>query len=112
MYAGGIGGTEPGSSTDTAGYISSLWMTQPPVSRFLFPWARGFTGIVLSGRLTPERIRKHLDEGAPIDVFHDAGYIAQASPMSFLPNIRTISDKPVPQETEPPPPNTRLIRVL
>jgi len=68
--------------------------------------------IVLSGRMTPERIRKHLDEGAPIDVFHDAGYIAQTNPMSFLPNIRTISDKPVPQETEPPLPNTRLVRVL
>jgi nicotinate phosphoribosyltransferase len=68
--------------------------------------------IVLSGRLTPERIRKLLDAGAPIDVFHDAGYIAAANPVSFLPNILTISDKPVPQETEPLPPNTRLIRVL
>ena len=68
--------------------------------------------IVLSGRLTPERIRTLLDEGAPVDVFHDNGYIASANPLTFLPNIRTISDKPVPQEMEPPPHNTRLVRVL
>jgi nicotinate phosphoribosyltransferase len=68
--------------------------------------------IVLSGRLTPERIRKYLEEGAPIDVFHDAGYIASAKPLSFFPNIITISDKPIPQETEPLPPNPRLVRVL
>ena len=68
--------------------------------------------IVLSGRLTPERIRTLLDEGAPVDVFHDNGYIASANPLTFLPNIRTISDKPVPQETEPSPHNTRLVRVL
>lgn len=68
--------------------------------------------IVLSGRLTPERIRKLLGEGAPINIFHDTGYIASANPLSFLPNILTISDKPVPQETEPLPPNNRLVRVL
>jgi nicotinate phosphoribosyltransferase len=68
--------------------------------------------IVLSGRLTPDRIRKYLDEGAPIDVFNDAGYIASANPLSFLPSITTISDRPVPQETEPLPPNPRLVRVL
>ena len=68
--------------------------------------------IVLSGRLTPEGIRKYLDEGAPIDVFHDNGYISSANPLSFLPNIVTISDKPVPQETELQPPNARLVRVL
>ena len=68
--------------------------------------------IVLSGRLTPDRIRKYLDEGAPIDVFHDAGYIASAKPLSFLPSITTISDRPVAQETEPLPPNPRLVRVL
>lgn len=68
--------------------------------------------IVLSGRLTPDRIRKYLDEGAPIDVFHDAGYIASAKPLSFLPSIITISDRPVAQETEPLPPNPRLVRVL
>jgi nicotinate phosphoribosyltransferase len=71
-----------------------------------------YVTIILSGRLSPERIRLHLDEGAPIDVFHDTGYIASAKPITFLPNIRTISDRPVPQETEPAPPNNRLVRVL
>jgi nicotinate phosphoribosyltransferase len=68
--------------------------------------------IVLSGRMAPERVRTMLDRGAPIDVFHDTGYIAAASPIPFLPNIRTISDQPVPQEKEPPPPNPRLGRLL
>ena len=71
-----------------------------------------YVSIILSGRLSPERIRMHLDEGSPVDVFHDTGYIATAKPVSFLPNIRMISDRPVPQETEPAPPNTRLVRVL
>ena len=68
--------------------------------------------IVLSGRLTPERVSQLLDEGAPVDVFHDVSYIASAAPVSFLPNIRTISDREVPQETEPLPPNPRLRRLL
>ncbi len=68
--------------------------------------------IVLSGRLTPERIRSLLDEGAPVDLFHDSGYISSAPPIPFLPNIRTISDRPVPQEVEPPSPNPRLMRLL
>ena len=73
--------------------------------------ARNVT-IVLSGRMTPERVRTMLDEGAPVDTFHDTGYIASASPVPFWPNIRTISERPVPQETEPPPPNPRLLRLL
>ena len=72
----------------------------------------GKVGIVLSGRLTPERITQLLDEGAPVDVFHDVSYIASAAPVSFLPNIRTISDREAPQETEPLPPNPRLRRLL
>ena len=69
-------------------------------------------GIVVSGRLTPERVSQLLDQGAPVDVFHDVSYIASAAPVAFLPNIRTISDREVPQETEPPPPNPRLRRLL
>ncbi|MCI0779479.1 MAG: nicotinate phosphoribosyltransferase [Chloroflexi bacterium] len=68
--------------------------------------------IVLSGRMSPERIRTLLDEGAPVDTFHDTGYIAAASPVPFWPNIRSISERPIPQETEPPPPNPRLLRIL
>ncbi len=68
--------------------------------------------IVLSGRMSPERVRTLLDDGAPVDTFHDTGYIAAASPVPFWPNIRSISERPIPQETEPPPPNPRLLRIL
>ncbi len=68
--------------------------------------------IVLSGRMSPERIRTLLDEGAPVDTFHDTGYIPAARPVPFWPNIRSISERPIPQETEPPPPNPRLLRIL
>ena len=72
----------------------------------------GKVSIVLSGRLTPDRVKQLLDAGAPVDVFHDVSYIASAAPVTFLPNIRTISDREVPQETEPLPPNPRLRRLL
>ena len=68
--------------------------------------------IVLSGRVTPQRIRALLDEGAPVDVFHDNGFISSANPITFLPNILSISERPIPQETEPLPPNPRLQRML
>ncbi len=68
--------------------------------------------IVLSGRMSPERIRELVDSSAPVDVLHDTSYIASSSPVAFSPNIRSISDREVPQETEPPPPNPRLLRLL
>ena len=68
--------------------------------------------IILSGEMTPERITGLIESGAPVDVFHDTGYIAEAKPMPFRPNIRTISDRPIPQESELPPPNPRLSRLL
>ena len=73
--------------------------------------ARNVT-IVLSGRMSPERIQMLLDADAPVDVFHDTGYIASANPLPFSPNIRTISERAIPQETEPLPPNRRLLRLL
>ncbi len=68
--------------------------------------------IVLSGDLNPQRITELLNSKTPIDVFHDSGYIASANPIVFRPNIRSISDRSVPQEMEPAPQNTRLVRVL
>ncbi len=68
--------------------------------------------IVLSGRMTPERIRELVDEQAPIDVLHDTSYIASSSPIAFAPNIRSINDREIAQETEPLPPNPRLLRLL
>ena len=66
----------------------------------------------MSGRLSLERILTLLDNAAPVDVFHDTGYIAAAKPLPYLPNIRTIADRTVPQETEPRPPNPRLLWLL
>lgn len=68
--------------------------------------------IVVSGEMAPSRIKKLLDESAPVNVFHDTGYIAAAKPIGFKANIRTISDKPIPQEQELAPHNPRLIRLL
>ncbi len=68
--------------------------------------------IVISGELSPDRIRALLDAESPIDLFHDSGYIANANPVPFRPNIRTINEQPVAQEVEPPQPNPRLLRVL
>lgn len=68
--------------------------------------------IVLSGDLTPERIRELVSGKAPVDAFHDSGYIASSVPIPFRPAIRTISDRKVPQESVPPAPNPRLMRFL
>ena len=68
--------------------------------------------VVVSGEMSPARIRELLDADAPVDIFHDTGYIASAKPIPFQPNIRTIRDKPVQQELEPPPHNPRLVRLL
>ena len=82
------------------------------VRRRLDEMGFGHVEIVLSGAMTPERIRQLVDEGTPVSVFHDAGYIASAASIPFRANIRTISDRPVPQESEPLPHNPRLMRLL
>lgn len=68
--------------------------------------------IVLSGRLSPERIQALVKNNAPVDILHDTGYIGSSPPIPFAPNIRSISDKEVPQEIDPLPPNPRLLRLL
>ena len=68
--------------------------------------------IVVSGDLTPDRITDLLEQGAPVDALHDSSYVARAHPIPFRPNIRSIDDRSVAQEVEPPPPNPRLVRVL
>ena len=93
-----------GQGVDTA--------TIQEVRRQLDATGANSVSIVLSGRVTPQRIRTLLDEGAPVDVFHDNGYISSANPIRFLPNILAINDRLIPQETEPLPPNARLQRVL
>ena len=72
----------------------------------------GRVRIILSGPMSPDRIQMLLAERAPVDAFHDSSYIASAAAIPFLPSIRAISDRPVAQETDPPPPNPRLMRLL
>jgi nicotinate phosphoribosyltransferase len=68
--------------------------------------------IVLSGKMSAQRIHTLLEADAPVDVFHDTGYIASSAPISFWPNMRSISDRPVPQERELQEQNPRLLRLL
>ena len=68
--------------------------------------------LVLSGEMTPEHIRHLVQGGGPIDVFHDTSYIPSAAPVPFRANIRIISNRIVPQESEPPAPNPHLMRLL
>ena len=68
--------------------------------------------IILSGEMSPARIRELVDAETPVDTLHDTSYITAAKPAPFRPNIRTISDRPIPQEQDPPPPNPRLVRLL
>ena len=68
--------------------------------------------IVLSGRMSPERIRELVEEQSPVDALHDTSYIASSPPIAFAPNIRSINDREIAQETEPLPPNPRLLRLL
>jgi nicotinate phosphoribosyltransferase len=68
--------------------------------------------IVLSGKMSAQRIHTLLEADAPVDVFHDTGYIASSAPISFWPNMRSISDRAVPQERELQEQNPRLLRLL
>ena len=68
--------------------------------------------IVLSGRMSPERVHELVEAEAPVNALHDTSYVAGSAPVAFSPNIRSISDREIPQETEPPAPNPRLFRLL
>lgn len=68
--------------------------------------------IVLSGEMSPDRMESLVKQGAPVDIIHDSKYIASSIPIPFRPNIRSINDHAVPQESEPSSPNPRLMRSL
>lgn len=51
--------------------------------------------IVVSGGLTPERIREFRAAGSPVDVFAVGSYIAGASPIDFTADIKEIEGRPV-----------------
>ncbi len=51
--------------------------------------------IVVSGGITPERIRGFAEEKAPIDSFGVGSYISAAPPIDYTADIREIEGKPV-----------------
>ena len=69
--------------------------------------------IVVSGGLTPDRIRYFKDAGAPVDSFAVGSYISGATPIDFTGDIKEIDGRPIakrgriPGRTESP----RLKRV-
>ena len=51
--------------------------------------------IVVSGGLTPERIRFFKESGAPVDSFAVGSYISGASPIDFTGDIKEIDGRPI-----------------
>jgi nicotinate phosphoribosyltransferase len=57
----------------------------------------GFEGvkIVVSGGLSPDRIRYFKDSGAPVDSFAVGSYISGAAPIDFTGDIKAIDGRPI-----------------
>jgi nicotinate phosphoribosyltransferase len=51
--------------------------------------------IVISGGLTPERIRYFKDAGAPVDSYAVGSYISGATPIDFTGDIKEIDGRPI-----------------
>ncbi len=70
-------------------------------------------GIVVSGGLTPDRIRSFKEQGAPADSFAVGSYISGASPIDFTGDIKEIDGKPIAKRGRIPgiTPSPRLRRV-
>lgn len=56
-----------------------------------YPWVK----IVVSGGITPERIREFKEEGAPVDAFGVGSAISGAPPIDFTADIKAIDGQPV-----------------
>lgn len=71
-------------------------------------------GIFISGGLTPERIREHVEQGAPIKGFGTGSYISGAKPIDFTADLHEINGKAVAKRGRIPgiTENPRLKRVL
>ncbi len=52
-------------------------------------------GIFVSGGLTPERIRRFVAEGAPVDGFGVGSHISSAPPNDFTADLKEIEGKPI-----------------
>jgi nicotinate phosphoribosyltransferase len=55
----------------------------------------GHVRIVVSGGLTPDRIRQFREQGAPADSFAVGSYISGASPIDFTADIKEIDGRPI-----------------
>ena len=55
----------------------------------------GHVTIVVSGGLTPDRIRYFRDSGAPVDSFAVGSYISGATPIDFTGDIKEIDGNPI-----------------
>jgi nicotinate phosphoribosyltransferase len=55
----------------------------------------GHVKIVVSGGLTPDRIRHFNDEGSPVDSYAVGSYISGASPIDFTGDIKEIDGRPI-----------------
>ncbi|MGQ9572159.1 MAG: nicotinate phosphoribosyltransferase [Dehalococcoidia bacterium] len=70
--------------------------------------------LVVSGGLTPARIREFLEAGAPVDSFGVGSYISRARPIDFTADIKEVEGKPVAKRGRIPGiiANPRLHRVI
>jgi nicotinate phosphoribosyltransferase len=55
----------------------------------------GHVRIVVSGGLTPDRIRYFKEQGAPVDSFAVGAYISGATPIDFTGDIKEIDGRPI-----------------
>jgi nicotinate phosphoribosyltransferase len=55
----------------------------------------GHVKIVVSGGLTPDRIRYFKEQGAPVDSFAVGSYISGATPIDFTGDIKEIDGQPI-----------------
>jgi nicotinic acid phosphoribosyltransferase len=55
----------------------------------------GHVKIVVSGGLTPDRIRYFRESGAPVDSFAVGSYISGATPIDFTGDIKEIDGRPI-----------------
>jgi nicotinate phosphoribosyltransferase len=71
-------------------------------------------GIFVSGGITPERITRFIESGAPVDGFGVGSYISDARPIDFTADLHEIEGKPIAKRGRIPgiTPNPRLKRVM
>ena len=51
--------------------------------------------VIISGGLTPDRIRYFKETGAPVDSFAVGSYISGASPIDFTGDLKQIDGRPI-----------------